>query len=116
MTEPCPFLEPMQRPAEGHTHGCKAGLNFYSVSPGYALCRTCPVPELVSEPICEHLVVYTRLRTDAGGRRYIEAELDCDLSVEMSATGERCGSCPLSRAEDGYPLIIDLLSRSSIIG
>ncbi|HIC89247.1 MAG TPA: hypothetical protein EYP04_07565 [Anaerolineae bacterium] len=108
----CPFLERMWQPIEEHTHGCGAALNFYSVGPERALCRTCPVPGLVTEPSCEHLIVYTRLRTNGNGHPYVEAELDCDLWADPSANGNRCEACPLLQTEDGYPLIVDPIARS----
>jgi len=111
----CPFLRPMRQPMGEHTHVCEAGVNFYSVGPGQALCRTCPVPKLASEPICEHLVVYTYVRTSGGRSRYVEASLDCELMPVQSAVFERCHQCPLFRSRMEYPLVIDSLSASSCL-
>ena len=114
MMQTCPFLEQMRRPIDDCLSGCQVGANFYAVGPDRALCRTCPVPELVAERICEHLEVYTRFRTDVNGRRYVEAEWDCDLWAESSTTDNRCATCPFLRTEDRYPMIGDSFSASVV--
>lgn len=111
--EPCPFLEPMRRPIGEHTHVCAAGVNFYSVGPERARCHACPVPGIIAEPICEHLLVYTRLCAGVGRSDYVEASLDCDQMAIPRAIRERCERCILLRAKDGYPLVISPLSPLS---
>jgi len=116
MMRTCPFLERIRWPIDEYLYGCQAGVNFYAVGPDRVLCRTCPVPGLIAEPVCEHLEVYTRLQMNANGHRYVKAELDCDLWAETSTTDDRCAICPLSRTENGRPLIVDSFSAPSVKG
>ena len=74
--------------------GCAAGANFYSVGQAREVCRTCPLADLGSVPLCESLNVYT-YRERKQGNWVVRAEVECCLDERMSS-GLRCAACPIS--------------------
>ena len=90
MKDSCYFLE--ERSA-GQL-GCAAGANFYSVGRARELCRTCPLADLGSVPLCENLNVYT-YRERKKLNWVIRVEVECSLDAR-TPSGLRCAACPTS--------------------
>jgi len=94
MSARCPFLERLPEPRGALVGGCGTGINFYSVGEGENLCRTCPVPTLVSAPHCEHLEFYTFVQNAGSGRLAVGVAFSCTLAGWGLDSLAECEACP----------------------
>jgi len=94
MLPDCLFLESNRRKWWLPSYRCAVGVNFLSVGPRRELCRTCPIADWGQALACEHLEVYTFLRTSPQGTPSIQVQMECRRPRGAFPDSERCAICP----------------------